>query len=151
MSSGHSIILIDPEEQTRDVLIERLRMQGYKTTGFAASVEGANAALSSPPSAVIADSVDDSISGVQLTRLLRAEPSTERVPVILRGPDSPQTASGPNERCRRLRRQGRMGIWCGPSAVLWLRWPPRKMGSSPAANAESAILIASRLRWMRRF
>ena len=90
MSSGHSIILIDPEEQTRDVLIERLRMQGYKTTGFAASVEGANAALSSPPSAVIADLWMTGISGVQLTRLLRAEPSTERVPVILRGPDSPR-------------------------------------------------------------
>jgi len=90
MSSGHSVILIDPEEQTRDVLIERLRMQGYKATGFAASVEGANAALSSPPSAVIADLWMTGISGVQLTRLLRAEPATERVPVILRGPDSPR-------------------------------------------------------------
>ena len=90
MSSGQSVILIDPEEQTRDVLIERLRMQGYKATGFAASIEGANAALSSPPSAVIADLWMAGISGVQLTRLLRAEPATERVPVILRGPDSPR-------------------------------------------------------------
>jgi two-component system cell cycle response regulator len=90
MSSGQSVILIDPDAETRDVLIERLRMQGYKATGFAGPVEGANAALGSPPSAVIADLWMEGISGVQLTRLLQAEPATERVPVILRGPDSPR-------------------------------------------------------------
>jgi two-component system, cell cycle response regulator len=90
MSSGHSVILIDPEQQSRDVLIERLRMQGYQTKGFAGPVEGANAALGSPPAAVVADLWMAGISGVQLTRLLRAEPATERVPVILRGPDGPR-------------------------------------------------------------
>lgn len=90
MSIGHSLIIIDPEEQTRDILIERLRMQGYKVAGFAGPVEGANAALGMPPSAVIADLWMAGISGVQLTRLLRAEAATERVPVILRGPDTPR-------------------------------------------------------------
>jgi diguanylate cyclase (GGDEF)-like protein len=83
-------MLIDPDDQTRDVLIERLRMQGYKATGFRGPIDGATAALSSPPSVVIADLWMQSISGVQLTRLMRAEPATERVPVILRGPDSPR-------------------------------------------------------------
>jgi diguanylate cyclase (GGDEF)-like protein len=90
MSAGHSVILIDPDDQTRDVLIERLRMQGYKATGFEGPVNGSMAALSSPPSAVIADLWMAGISGVQLTRLLRSEPATERVPVILRGPDTPR-------------------------------------------------------------
>lgn len=90
MSGGHSVILIDPDDQTRDALIERLRMQGYKATGFRGPIEGATAALSTPPSTVIADLWMQSISGVQLTRLLRAEPATERVPIILRGPDTPR-------------------------------------------------------------
>jgi two-component system cell cycle response regulator len=90
MTRAHSVILIDPEEQSRDVLIERLRMQGYQAKGFAGPVEGAHAALGSPPSAVVADLWMAGISGVQLTRLLRAEPATERVPVILRGPDGPR-------------------------------------------------------------
>jgi diguanylate cyclase (GGDEF)-like protein len=90
MSTGHMVILIDPDDQTRDILLERLRMQGYRATGFGGVVEGANAALGSPPSAVIADLWMTGISGVQLTRLLRSEAATERVPVILRGPDSPR-------------------------------------------------------------
>jgi two-component system, cell cycle response regulator len=90
MGGGHSVILIDPDDQTREALTDRLRMQGYKTTAFSGPIEGATAALSSPPSAVIADLWMNSISGVQLTRLLRAEAATERVPIILRGPDSPR-------------------------------------------------------------
>lgn len=90
MGGEHSVILIDPDDQTREVLIERLRMQGYKTNGFAGPIEGANAALASPPSVVIADLWMRGISGVQLTRLLRAEPATERVHVVLRGPDNPR-------------------------------------------------------------
>jgi two-component system cell cycle response regulator len=90
MSAGHSVILIDPDDQTRDVLVERLRMQGYKATAFRGPIDGAMAALGSPPSAVIADLWMMGISGVQLTRLLRAEPATERIPVILRGPDNPR-------------------------------------------------------------
>ena len=49
--------------------------------------EGAHLALSSPPTAVVADLWMPGISGVQLCRLLRAEPATENVPVVLRGPD----------------------------------------------------------------
>jgi len=90
MNGGPSVILIDPDDLSRDVLIERLRMQGYKANGFRGPIEGATSALSSPPSAVIADLWMQGISGVQLTRLMRAEPATERVSVILRGPDTPR-------------------------------------------------------------
>ena len=90
MISSHPILLIDPDEKERDLLVERLSMQGYKVTAFAGPIDGAHAALNNPPSAVIADLWMHGISGVQLTRLLGAEAATERVPVILRGPDNPR-------------------------------------------------------------
>src|SRR5436190_14644932 len=74
------------------MLAERLRMQGYQVTAAAGPAEGAVTALSSPPSAIVADLWMPSISGVQLCRLLRAEPATADVPVILRGPtDDPRS------------------------------------------------------------
>jgi two-component system, cell cycle response regulator len=84
--TGQTIILVDPSE-TREILAERLRMQGYAITVAASPVEGAGLALADPPAAVVADLWMPGISGVQLCRLLRAEPATERVPVILRGPE----------------------------------------------------------------
>jgi two-component system, cell cycle response regulator len=81
-----AVILVDPTDQ-REALGERLRMQGYNVTVTASAAEGAALAMADPPSAVIADLWTPGISGVQLCRLLRAEPSTERVPVILRGPE----------------------------------------------------------------
>jgi two-component system, cell cycle response regulator len=62
-------------------------MQGYVVLECATAAEGARNALSDPPSAVVADLWMPSISGVQLCRLLKAEPATENVPIILRGPD----------------------------------------------------------------
>jgi two-component system, cell cycle response regulator len=81
------LILIDPEEVARELLGERLRMQGYSVTVAATAAEGAHLALSSPPAAVIADLWMPSVSGVELCRLLKAEAATEHVPVLLRGPD----------------------------------------------------------------
>lgn len=62
-------------------------MQGYLVSIAADGAEGAQAALSEPPDAVVADLWMPSISGVQLCRLLKAEPSTTDVPVVLRGPE----------------------------------------------------------------
>lgn len=90
MSKSKTLVLIDPAVDTHNALADRLRMQGYIVSIAADPAEGARVALGDPPSAVIADLWMPSISGVQLCRLLKAEPATEHVPVILRGPDSPR-------------------------------------------------------------
>jgi two-component system cell cycle response regulator len=65
-------------------------MQGYSVVISHDPADGACLALGDPPMAVVADLWMPSISGVQLCRLLKAEPATEHVPVILRGPDGPR-------------------------------------------------------------
>jgi len=65
--------------------MHRLSAQGYQVDAAADPVQGAELALSAPPAAVVADFWMPSISGIQLCRLLRTEPATAEVPVILRG------------------------------------------------------------------
>jgi len=85
-------ILVDVSDESREVLVRRLGDQGYLVETAADPATGADMALSSPPAVLIADLWMPSISGVQLCRLLRAEPATADVPVILRGPtDDPRS------------------------------------------------------------
>jgi len=83
----HRVLLIEPTATSSAVLASRLRMQGYTVIECTTAAEGATVSLSDPPHAVVADLWMPGISGVQLCRLLKAEPSTIHVPVILRGPD----------------------------------------------------------------
>jgi len=90
MGDAKTIILIDSAASATSALAGRLRMQGYVVAIAQDPAHGARLALSDPPTAVVADLWMPGISGVQLCRLLKAEPATEHVPVILRGPDGPR-------------------------------------------------------------
>jgi two-component system cell cycle response regulator len=107
---GKPVILVDASAD-RDVLAERLRMQGYTVTVTPDPAVGAGLALADPPAAVVADLWTTGISGVQLCRLLRAEPATQHVPTILRGPDQDQHSRFWAERAGAAAYvgQGRMG------------------------------------------
>ena len=78
------IVLIDPDEETRSVYAARLRSQDFIVDEASGGVRGAEMALASPPAAVVSDLWMPGVSGVQLCRLLKAEPGTADVPVILR-------------------------------------------------------------------
>lgn len=84
------LILVDPHQDTRELVARRLRSQGYLVDEAADPAQGADLALSSPPGAVVADLWMPTISGVQLCRLLQSEPATAEVPVILCGDDEPR-------------------------------------------------------------
>jgi two-component system, cell cycle response regulator len=85
MSMPHTrVILIDPSDG-RSALAQRLSMQGYSVEVAESALAGAHLALSKPPKVVVADLWMHSISGVQLCRLLRSEPATANVQIILRG------------------------------------------------------------------
>src|SRR5688572_10086444 len=90
MTDPSTVVLIDPGSPAESPLAGRLQMQGYTVAVAQDPAEGARIGLADPPAAVIADLWMPRISGVQLCRLLKAEPATEHVPVILRGRDSPR-------------------------------------------------------------
>jgi two-component system cell cycle response regulator len=81
--SSDRLLLIDPASGRREMLARRLEAQGYTVEQADSGAQGAELALSSPPSAVVADLWMPNVSGVQLCRLLGSEPATASVPVIL--------------------------------------------------------------------
>ena len=75
--------MVDDSASARALLGVRLREKGHEVEGVAHAADAAEMALSSPPDAVVTDLWMPGISGLQLCRLLRAEPGTATVPVVL--------------------------------------------------------------------
>jgi two-component system cell cycle response regulator len=77
------ILLVDDSASARALLGVRLREKGHEVEEVAHAAEAAEMALHHPPDAVVTDLWMPGISGLQLCRLLRAEPATATVPVVL--------------------------------------------------------------------
>jgi two-component system cell cycle response regulator len=77
------IILIDDSQSARTLIGLRLREHGYEVLEAPDGITGAELALTSAPAAVVTDQWMPGVSGLQLCRLLHAEPATARVPVVL--------------------------------------------------------------------
>ncbi|HEY8075223.1 MAG TPA: response regulator, partial [Labilithrix sp.] len=77
------ILLVDDSASARALLGVKLREKGFEVVEVAHANEAAEMALAKPPDAVVTDLWMPGISGLQLCRLLRAEPATAHVPVVL--------------------------------------------------------------------
>ncbi len=111
MRSKRRLVLVDPDAETRAVFAQRLRAQGFDVDEAADGVSGAEIALAEPPAAVVSDLWMPGVSGVQLCRLLGAEPATADVPVVLRAEsdDARSRFWARRAGARRLVMKGRMG------------------------------------------
>lgn len=77
------VLLVDDSASARALLGVRLREPGHDVVEVAHAAEAAELALEKPPDAVVTDLWMPGISGLQLCRLLRAEPATAGIPVVL--------------------------------------------------------------------
>lgn len=104
------VLLVDDSASARALLGVRLREKGHDVVEVAHAAEAAELALEAAPDAVITDLWMPGISGLQLCRLLRAEPATANIPVVL------LTASD-NRRSRFWARQAGATAYVTKSAV----------------------------------
>jgi two-component system, cell cycle response regulator len=77
------VLVVDDSASVRSLLTTRMRESGYDVQEAVDGESGLELALASPPDVVVTDLVMTGISGVQLCRLLRTDPVTAHVPIVL--------------------------------------------------------------------
>lgn len=77
------VLVIDDSPSVRSLLARRLRARGYEVDEAVDGESGVERALASRPDLVVTDLHMKGISGVHLCRILRSDPSTAHIPVML--------------------------------------------------------------------
>jgi pilus assembly protein CpaE len=81
--AGEKILFVDDEEQIRKLVSTYLARQGYDVAIATDGYEALKAIRMSPPEVVITDVMMPNMNGFELTRRLRADHRTARIPVLM--------------------------------------------------------------------
>ncbi len=76
------ILVVEDNEMNRDMLSRRLQREGYQVLLAADGMEGLSMARSELPDLILMDLSLPKMDGWQVTRCLKADPSTRHIPVI---------------------------------------------------------------------
>jgi two-component system cell cycle response regulator DivK len=76
------ILLVEDNEMNRDMLSRRLARKGYDVVCAIDGAEGAEMATSESPDLILMDMSLPVMDGWEATRLLKADDSTQAIPVI---------------------------------------------------------------------
>jgi two-component system, cell cycle response regulator DivK len=76
------ILLVEDNDQSREVLSRRLLRRGFEVSGAATGPTGLERAAALRPDLILMDVSLPEMSGFEVTRRLKADPATGRIPVI---------------------------------------------------------------------
>jgi len=91
MIENNKIVIVDDEEELRELVADVLEADNFKVIKCADTEEGYKRILKSKPDLVILDVKMPQIGGIELCRLLRSDPSTKNIPVIMLTVESTET------------------------------------------------------------
>jgi len=77
------VLIADDDADIRDLVTFKLEQAGYSVDAYADGLGALDAARRTLPDLVVLDVMMPGLSGVDVTRQLRADPQTARTPVIL--------------------------------------------------------------------
>jgi CheY-like chemotaxis protein len=76
------ILLVEDNEMNRDMLSRRLVRKGYEVVMAEDGASGVSMAVSETPDLILMDVSLPDMSGWDVTRTIRAQPNTARIPII---------------------------------------------------------------------
>jgi two-component system response regulator MtrA len=77
------ILVADDEPDVRELVVYRMKRSGYDVIEAKNGEEAFELAVANVPDLVVADVMMPRVNGYELTRRLRADPTTKRIPIIL--------------------------------------------------------------------
>ena len=80
---SHRVLVVDDSEVTRAILARTLRGAGFEVIEARDGAEGAMAALREQPAVVVTDLEMPTMDGFPLLRLLKADPASSHIPVLI--------------------------------------------------------------------
>lgn len=80
---GDRILIADDDAVIRRLLQVNLRIAGFEVEAAASGHEAIERALADPPALVLLDLMMPGVDGWEVVRVLRAEPATAAVPVVV--------------------------------------------------------------------
>ncbi|HWI03666.1 MAG TPA: response regulator [Acidimicrobiales bacterium] len=83
-----SVLIIDDDEDIRELMTWRLHSAGYETIGASDGAAGLTAVLDAaaagaPPDLILVDWMMPKLTGIEVCQALRGNPGTARIPIIL--------------------------------------------------------------------
>ena len=76
------ILLVEDEEANRDMLSRRLQRRSYNVVAAEDGLQGCALARSAQPDLILMDVKMPQMSGLDATRVLKADPETRPIPII---------------------------------------------------------------------
>lgn len=76
------LLLVEDNEMNRDMLAKRLKRRGYEVIVAVDGREGIAMASSERPDLILMDMSLPEVDGWEATRTIKADPETQRIPVI---------------------------------------------------------------------
>jgi two-component system phosphate regulon response regulator PhoB len=83
MASKPTILIVEDEEDLREIVIYNLEREGYKAVGVESGEEGLELAISLKPDLMILDLMLPGMSGMDVCRKVKQDSSAQNVPIII--------------------------------------------------------------------
>jgi two-component system alkaline phosphatase synthesis response regulator PhoP len=81
--SGEKILVVDDEENIRELVRYNLAREGYQVTMAGSGEEALKQAVAKPPDLVVLDLMLPGIDGLAVCRQLKNEPRTAHIPIVM--------------------------------------------------------------------